>query len=112
LDEERAAESTDKSSDSETPEAREEMDFSKEFEILGKLDQDWRDHLANAGGNQPYTAEDAEKRQHFFDSLVTETSLQEHLMGQAELADISPAVIDAMRHLVGSLDDRGFLTQT
>src|ERR1051326_658945 len=27
---------------------REEMDFSqdKEFEILGKLDQDWRDHMA------------------------------------------------------------------
>jgi RNA polymerase sigma-54 factor len=112
LDQERAAESTDKSSDSETPEAREEMDFSKEFEILGKLDQDWRDHLANAGGNQPHTAEDAERRQHFFDSLVTETSLQEHLMGQAELADISPEAIEAMRHLVGSLDDRGFLTQS
>ncbi len=112
LDQERAAEDADKSPDSETPESREEMDFSKEFEILGKIDQDWRDHLTNAGGNQPHTAEDAEKRQHFFDSLVSETSLQEHLMGQAEMADISPAIIDAMRHLVGSLDDRGFLTQT
>jgi RNA polymerase sigma-54 factor len=93
-------------------EHREELDFSKEFEILGKLDQDWRDHLSNAGGNQPHTPEDAEKRQHFFDSLVSETSLQEHLMGQAELADLAPPVLEAMRHLVGSLDDRGFLTQT
>ncbi len=112
LDQERDAENTGPSPDSATPEAREEMDFSKEFEILGKLDQDWRDHLANAGGNQPHTAEDAERRQHFFDSLVSETSLQEHLMGQAELAEISPAGLEAMRHLVGSLDDRGFLTQT
>src|SRR3954462_6645332 len=32
-------------------EQREEMDFSKEFEILGKLDQDWRDHMSNAGGS-------------------------------------------------------------
>src|SRR3954466_6540521 len=34
----------------------EELDFSKdkEFEILGKLDEDWRDHMANVGGNQAY----------------------------------------------------------
>ena len=44
---------------------REEMDFTKQFEILGKLDEDWRDHMANAGGAQSYSAEDAEKRQHF-----------------------------------------------
>src|SRR3954466_1999634 len=92
---------------------RDEMDFSKnkEFEILGKLDEDWRDHMASVGGSQPYTSEDAEKRQHFFDSLVSETSLQEHLMRQAELADLSPPVLAALQHLVGSLDDRGFLTQ-
>jgi RNA polymerase sigma-54 factor len=93
-------------------ETREEMDFSKEFEILNKLDEDWRDHMASAGGAQPYTSEDAEKRQHFFDSLVNETSLQEHLMQQAELADVRPQALEAMRYLVGSLDDRGFLTQS
>ena len=88
---------------------REEMDFSKEFEILSKFDDDWRDGQA---GSRTYTAEDAERRQHFFDSLVSEQSLQEHLMRQAELAEISPEVVEAMRHLVSSLDDRGFLTQT
>ncbi len=98
--------------DSDTTENREEVDFSKEFEILNKLDEDWRDHMASAGGAQPFTTEDAERRQHFFDSLVTETSLQEHLLQQAELADIAPSVLEAMRYLVGSLDDRGFLTQT
>ena len=96
----------------EGTENREEMDFSKEFEILSKLDEDWRDHMAQAGGAQPFTSEDAEKRQHFFDSLVNETSLQEHLMGQADLADMPPQVHEAMRYLVGSLDDRGFLTQS
>src|SRR6185436_16899945 len=91
-----------------------EMDFSKdkEFEILGKLDEDWRDHMASVGGAQPYTSEDAERRQHFFDSLVSEMSLQEHLMQQAEMTELSPAAAAAMKHLVGSLDDRGFLTQT
>jgi len=98
--------------DSDTTENREEVDFSKEFEILNKLDEDWRDHMASAGGAQPFTTEDAERRQHFFDSLVTETSLQEHLLQQAELADVPPEVVEAMRYLVGSLDDRGFLTQS
>jgi RNA polymerase sigma-54 factor len=91
--------------------AREEMDFTKQFEILGKLDEDWRDHMANAGG-QNYSAEDAEKRQHFFDSLVSETSLQEHLMQQVVLDDLSPPVREALQQLIGNLDDRGYLAQS
>ena len=93
---------------------RDEMDFSRdrEFEILGKLDEDWRDHMAQVGGAQQYTSEDAERRQHFFDSLASEISLQEHLLQQAEMADLSPNALAALKHLVGGLDDRGFLTQT
>lgn len=98
------------SSPDESP-TREEMDFTKQFEILGKLDEDWRDHMANAGGAQPYTAEDAEKRQHFFDSLVSETSLQEHLMQQVVLDDLKPQVREALQQLIGNLDDRGYLAQ-
>ena len=90
---------------------REEMDFSKQFEILGKLDQDWRDHLSNAGGAQPYRAEDAEKRQHFFDSLASETSLQEHLMQQVALDELEAPLLEALRQLIGNLNDRGFLAQ-
>ncbi len=91
---------------------REEMDFTKQFEILGKLDEDWRDHMANAGGAQPYTAEDAEKRQHFFDSLVSETSLQEHLMQQVVLDNLPGPVLEALQQLIGNLDDRGYLAQS
>jgi len=91
--------------------SREEMDFTKQFEILGKLDEDWRDHMANAGGASTFTHEDAEKRQHFFDSLVSETSLQEHLMQQVVLADVSAPVLEALKQLVGNLDDRGYLAQ-
>jgi RNA polymerase sigma-54 factor len=86
-----------------------EMDFTRQFEILGKMDDDWRDYSPSSPS---YTAEDAERRQHLFDSLVSETSLQEHLMQQAELAELSPPALRAMEHLVGSLDDRGFLTQS
>jgi RNA polymerase sigma-54 factor len=112
--------SLDKNGTEESPEAppaenaeqREELDFSKNFEVLNKIDDDWRDDLAQGGGGQPYSSEAAEKRQHFFDSLVSETSLQEHLMRQAELSDCPPPVLTAIRYLVGSIDDRGFLTAT
>jgi RNA polymerase sigma-54 factor len=102
----------DDSAGSDDGSAREELDFTKQFEILGKLDEDWRDHMANAGGAQPYSAEDAEKRQHFFDSLVSETSLQEHLMQQVVLDDLAPPVLEALHQLIGNLDDRGYLAQS
>jgi RNA polymerase sigma-54 factor len=106
------AENRDETEHREEAARREELDFSRDFEVLSKIDDDWRDHLAQAGGAQPYTSEAAERRQHFFDSLVSETSLQEHLMRQAELSDSPPSVLAAVRFLVGSLDDRGFLTAT
>jgi RNA polymerase sigma-54 factor len=92
--------------------AREEMDFSKEFQVLEKIGQDWRDHMSDTGGVRQTTSEEDERRQHFFDSLTNETSLQEHLMSQAELADLAPQAQEALRFLVGSLDDRGYLTAT
>ncbi len=95
-----------------TDDPREEMDFSKDFQVLEKIGQDWRDHLSDAGGVRQTSSEEDERRQHFFDSLTTETSLQEHLMGQAEQSDCPPPVLAALRFLVGSLDDRGYLTST
>jgi RNA polymerase sigma-54 factor len=112
LDQERSESANDNNESGEGADNREEMDFSKEFDILTKLDDDWKDYMSQAGGSQPYTAEDAERRQHFFDSLVSETSLQEHLLRQAELADTPEDVLKAMSYLVGSIDDRGFLTQS
>ncbi len=111
-DSDSSADNRESSADTSEEGRREELDFSKEFEILGKLDEDWRDHMSSAGGAQPYTSEDAERRQHFFDSLVTETSLQEHLIRQAELTDLDELAMKAMTYLIGSLDDRGFLTQS
>jgi RNA polymerase sigma-54 factor len=95
-----------------TDDAREEMDFSKDFQVLEKIGQDWQDHLSDTGGVRQTSSEDDERRQHFFDSLTSETSLQQHLMQQAEMAGYPAPVLEALRILVGSLDDRGYLTST
>jgi len=91
---------------------REEMNFSKDQQMLERIGQDWRDHMSDTGGIRQTTSEEDERRQHFYDSLTTETSLQQHLMQQAELAEVSPKELEALRYLVGSLDDRGYLTAT
>jgi RNA polymerase sigma-54 factor len=91
---------------------REEMDFSKDQQMLERIGQDWRDHMSDTGGVRQTTSEEDERRQHFYDSLTTETSLQQHLMEQAELAEVSPATLEGLRYLIGSLDDRGYLTTT
>ncbi|MFZ5494954.1 MAG: RNA polymerase factor sigma-54 [Verrucomicrobiota bacterium] len=89
---------------------REEMDFSRDMQMLERIGQDWRDHMSDTGGVRQTTGEEDERRQHFYDSLTSETSLQQHLMEQAELADCPPQVLEALRYLIGSLDDRGYLT--
>lgn len=107
--------SIEEKSDNGEPEekegGKEELEFDETFEILNKLNDEWKDYMADMGGTQ-FTREDADRREHFFDSLVSETSLQEHLMQQAEMADLTDAQKEAMEYLVGSLDNNGFLTAT
>lgn len=81
-----------------------------DFSALSRVTEDYREYYAQESGASSYTTEDAERRQHFFDSLVSETSLQEHLVRQAEMADLSELERSAIEYIIGSLDDRGFLT--
>ncbi len=87
-------------------------DLEPDFALLRELTEDARDPYYNRSTRGPHTSEDAERRQHFFDSLVNETSLEEYLLEQAALSDCGEEELEALRYLVGSLDDRGFLTAT
>ncbi len=80
------------------------------FEIFNKLDDDWKEYFAQENASTHYSAEAEENRRHFFDSIVGETSLQEYLLRQAELLELTANQLRAMEYLIGSLDDRGFLT--
>ena len=66
----------------------EELDFDKEFEVLAKLDDEWRDYFQQSQSIQRYTADDEAKRQFFLDSLSQPESLQEHLLNQLTFADL------------------------
>jgi RNA polymerase sigma-54 factor len=88
---------------------REEMKFDNEFEVLAKMGEDFSDSIGNGGESEAFNPEAADRRQHFFDSLTSESTLLEHLMEQAQLADIPDEVRQGIRYIVGSLDNKGFL---
>src|SRR5690625_314486 len=83
--------------------------IERDLEILNQLDDDWRDLHSQTRNHNEYSADAIKRRQHFFDSLVSETSLTEHLMSQASLTDCSPDERTALDYLIGNLDNRGFL---
>src|SRR4029450_981680 len=67
------------SSETETPA---DDNFKEEFDKLAKLDEEWRDYMAQSSSYSGRSQEAEEKRQFFFDSIPTQETLQTHLMGQ------------------------------
>lgn len=84
-------------------------DFDAEFEKLVQLDQEWRDHFAQTNIPMRPSAEDEEKRQFMFDSLVASTSLQETLMEQMRNSDLPPDLWSLGELIIGNIDDTGYL---
>lgn len=94
-------------------EADEELSFDAEdYSVLDRMNEDMREQFAQENSGQSATTEDEERREHFLNSLTETISLQQHLIGQAELSDVSDKEREALFYLIGSLDDSGYLTET
>lgn len=88
---------------------REYDEFREEFDRLAKLDEEWRDYMAQNSSYSGRSSEEEERRQFFFDSLVKEETLQQHLIEQVSSSDLSPEDRKLAELLIGNIDDRGFL---
>jgi RNA polymerase sigma-54 factor len=84
-------------------------DFQAEFERLVQLDQEWRDHFAQTNIPSRASAEDEEKRQFMFDSLVAGTSLQELLLEQVRESGLKEEQWPVAEMLIGNIDEYGYL---
>ena len=74
-----------------------------------QLDQEWRDHFSQTNVPMRNSQEEEERRQFMFDSLVAETSLQEHLIEQVRLSDMSSEQRSVAEMIIGNIDDYGYL---
>ena len=84
-------------------------DFKAEFDQLAKLDDEWRDYMAQSGTYSARSQEDEEKRQFFFDSIATQETLQQHLMSQLNQTALSADDRKTAELIIGNIDDNGFL---
>jgi RNA polymerase sigma-54 factor len=94
-----------------TPASADE-EFKAEFEQLAKLDDEWRDYMAQSGSYSARSQEEEEKRQFFFDSIATQETLQQHLMGQLNQTPLSADDRKTAELIIGNIDDNGFLQTT
>ncbi|MDB6173934.1 MAG: rpoN [Chthoniobacteraceae bacterium] len=88
---------------------REHEEFQEEFDRLSKLDDEWRDYMAQSSSYSARSAEDEERRQFFFDSLVKEETLQQHLLEQVQSCDLALNDHQLAELIIGNIDERGFL---
>ncbi|PYI89672.1 MAG: RNA polymerase sigma-54 factor [Verrucomicrobia bacterium] len=95
-----------------TDTAAADQEFKEEFDKLAKLDEEWRDYMAQSSGYSARSQEDEEKRQFFFDSIVTQETLQQHLMSQLNQQVLNANDRKTAELIIGNIDDNGFLQTT
>ena len=89
--------------------SKEDGEFQEEFERLAKLDEEWRDYMAQNVSYSSRNPEDEERRQFFFDSIASQETLQCHLWDQLNTADVNKSQREAAELIIGNMDELGFL---
>ena len=88
---------------------KDDREFEEEFERLARLDEEWRDYMAQNVSYSSRNPEDEERRQFFFDSIASQETLQQHLLEQLNTAEVSKSQREAAELIVGNIDELGFL---
>jgi RNA polymerase sigma-54 factor len=86
--------------------------FKEEFDKLAKLDDEWRDYMAQSSSYSGRSQEAEDKRQFFFDSIPTQETLQQHLMSQLNQQMLNANDRKTAELIIGNIDDNGFLQTT
>jgi RNA polymerase sigma-54 factor len=91
---------------------QEHEEFQEEFDRLAKLDEEWRDYMAQSSSYSGRSSEEEERRQFFFDSIVGQQTLQQHLFEQVHSSELSTDDRQIAELIIGNIDDHGFLQAT
>ena len=86
-----------------------DLRFKEEFDVLRKIDDEWREYFQQSG---PYfrPSEDEEERRAFLESSITRgETLAEHLSAQMTLAATNDEERALGDLIIGNIDEHGFL---
>jgi RNA polymerase sigma-54 factor len=84
-------------------------DAEVDYENLSEFDDTWRDEQILMHGNRQHTSDDEQRREFLYNSIVAPVTLQQHLLEQLHRAAVSPKKQEIAEHLIGWINDRGFL---
>jgi len=94
----------------ETHVTDEGLDFNPDVDAILQQDDEWRDYFMQGMENAPSNEDSDEKRQYMFDSVRQHVSLQDHLIEQLTLTDLTPANRELAVTLIGNINDDGYFT--
>jgi RNA polymerase sigma-54 factor len=80
-----------------------------DFEIMKKLDDEYRDFFEQSGSFQKPTKQDEERKLFLDNSIVASDTLYSHLLNQSHETFDAEKDIEIAELIIGSIDDRGFL---
>src|SRR5258706_9487495 len=103
------AESGTAETDADRGDTKEDIDFKKEFEVLSKLDDEWREYFSQTSSFRQRSPEQEEQRQHFFDAIVQKQSLQQHLLEQLSFAEVPEDQRKIAELIIGNINEDGYL---
>jgi len=86
-----------------------ELNFKEEFDILAKLDDEWKDYFKQSSAYRKFTQQDEEKRRFMMDSITKGESLQNHLLKQLGLFITDTKKRHIGESIIGNIDDNGYL---
>src|SRR5580704_17720563 len=86
--------------------AEERAEFKEESEVLAKMDEEWREYFSQTNTVRSRSPEQEEQRQHFFDSIVQQESLQQHLLQQLNFANMADDRRKVAELIVGRSEER------
>jgi RNA polymerase sigma-54 factor len=80
-----------------------------EYRDLNETDDDYRERDIMQHGSNNYSADDEERRQFLYDSIVAPETLQQFLTQQVQQSITSDQIKQVVIALIGNLNERGFL---
>jgi RNA polymerase sigma-54 factor len=87
-------------------------EWDEDLQEVSRLDEEWRDYMSQSGAYDGRSAEAQERREYLFNSIRTPKSLQQHLLDQLALSDLSAGEREVADAIVGNLNESGLLDVT
>ena len=88
------------------------VDAETDYENLSEFDDYWREDQILMHGNRTHTSDDEERREFLYNSIVAPQTLQQHLIEQLNHAALDDEAYMAAEHLIGYINDTGFLDES